>query len=158
LTEENLRELICLVNEEVDSLTVEYRNQIEAATKQIEDLNKRMDRLYDSIERGTITDSDVAPRIRELKGRKEILEKKKWEFEWQIKDRKVELADPALFSTYVEDLRSLLEQSPLTQQKAFIKSFVKNIAVANGKVTLSYTIPLFNDLSISEEISVLSTV
>ena len=44
--------------------------------------------------------------------------------------------------SYVEDLRNLLEDSPLAERKSFIKSFVREVRVTGSEVLLSYTIPL----------------
>jgi hypothetical protein len=41
-----------------------------------------------------------------------------------LSDRKVELADLETVKEYVADLQNLLEESPLTERKSFIKSFV----------------------------------
>ena len=58
-----------------------------------------------------------------------------------LSDRKVELADMETVRSYVEDLRNLLEDSPLIERKSFIKSFVKEIRVAGNEVVLQYNIP-----------------
>lgn len=58
-----------------------------------------------------------------------------------LSDRKVELADMETVKSYVEDLRNLLEDSPLIERKSFIKSFVKEIRVAGNEVVLKYNIP-----------------
>ena len=43
---------------------------------------------------------------------------------------------------YVEDLRTLLGESPLTERRAFIRSFVKEVQVAGDQVVVTYTIPM----------------
>jgi hypothetical protein len=45
-------------------------------------------------------------------------------------------------TTYVEDLRSLLNNSSITEKKSFIKSFVKEVRIREDEATLTYTIPL----------------
>ncbi len=42
----------------------------------------------------------------------------------------------------VEDLRNILEDSPLAERKSFIKSFVREVRVAGSEVSLSYIPPL----------------
>ena len=60
--------------------------------------------------------------------------------------------------SYVEDLRNLLEDSSLSERKAFIRSFVKELKVTGDNVLLTYTMPL-TPRGISEErVGVLSTV
>lgn len=158
LTEENLRELVRLVNEEMDAASVEYRTQLETINEEIADVGRRLDRLYDAIETGHLPNEDMAPRIRELRERKDNLQTKKWELEWQLKDRRVELADTETVTRYVEDLRQVLSESSLVERKSFIKSFVKEVRVTGNEVCLTYTIPVSKQRITEKEIPVLSTV
>jgi site-specific DNA recombinase len=158
LDEGNLRELIHLVNEKIDKTTCSCKEQVETINHQINDIKRRLERLYDAIERGTITDHDVAPRIRELMGKKEDLERKQWELEWQIKDRKIEMTDFDLITSYMKDLKYIFEQSASQHKKVFIRSFVREIEVLDDKATMSYTLPIIDSLTKSEETLVLSTV
>ena len=69
-------------------------------------------------------------------------------------------------STYCEDLSRYLNESELTERRAFIESFVKEIVVQPGGAVVRYTIPMPEDSPIggkdSEEVAlhspVLSTV
>ena len=101
---------------------------------------------------------DLAPLIRQLKARKDSLQDRKWELEWQMKERKSELADITTVTRYVEDLRDLLSESSLAERKSFIKSFVKEVKVTGNNVLLTYTIPLPPKGLITEEMPVLSIV
>ncbi|MCX6006397.1 MAG: hypothetical protein NTZ34_03940 [Chloroflexi bacterium] len=85
LTEENLRELVRLVNEEMDASFTGHRDQLDATLKEIAEVNRRLDRLYDAIETGKVTLDDLSARIKQLKEQKEKLESQKWELEWQMK-------------------------------------------------------------------------
>ncbi len=154
LTEENLRELVNLVNEEMDAASQEHRNQLGIVMEEIAEVERRLDRLYDAIETGKLSLDDLAPRIRQLKMRKDSLESKRWELEWQLKDRKVELADGETVARYVKDLRDLLSESSLAERKSFIRSFVKEVKVTNNEVLLTYTIPMPPTGAVREEISV----
>jgi site-specific DNA recombinase len=82
------------------------------------------------------------------------LESKKWELEWQLKGRRVELADKETVERYVQELRNLLNESSLAERKPFIKSFVKNITVTGNEVTLIYTPPLPQDSLTEEKLAV----
>jgi len=80
------------------------------------------------------TNLDLAPRIKKL------------------------LADITTVEQYVQDLRSLLNESPLAERKSFIRSFVKEVRVTGNKVLLNYTIPLPPKGLMTEETTVLSTI
>ena len=101
-----------------------------------------MERLYNALETGSLQLADLAPRIQRLRQRQEQLNAARWELENLLSDRKVELADIETVKNYVEDLRNLLEDSPLTERKSFIKSFIREVRVTGTEVLLSYTIPL----------------
>ena len=158
LTEENLRELVRLANEEMDAASHEWRKQLDILREEIAEADRRLDRLYDAVETGSLSLDDLAPRIKQLKARKDSLQTRRWGLEWQLKERKVELADITTVTAYVEDLRNLLSGSSLAERKSFIKSFVKEVRVTGNKVLLAYTIPLPPKRLPREEISVLSIV
>jgi len=46
----------------------------------------------------------------------------------------VELADTETVTQYVNDLRNLLSENPLTERKSFIRSFVKEVKVTGDEV------------------------
>ena len=55
---------------------------------------------------------------------------------------KLELLGKAKVKTCVNDLRPLLSQGTLMEQKAFLRSFVKRIEITHPHVVLDYAIPL----------------
>jgi site-specific DNA recombinase len=154
LTEGNLRELVRMVNEQMDAAASEYRYKLETVQEEISDVDRRLGRLYDAIETGKLNLEDLSSRIKQLKGRKEQLEARKWELEWQLKERKVELADMETVTRYVEDLRKLLDESGIAERKSFIKSFVKEIVVTGDNVLLRYKIPMTKEGLVEENLGV----
>lgn len=74
--------------------------------------------------------------------------------EWQLKDRKVEIADLETVRRYVEDLRDLLKEGAFVERKSFVKSFVKEVKVTGNEVVLTYTIPVAKDGITNEKHSV----
>ena len=158
LTEENLRQLVSLVNEEMDSSASEYRKSLEAVAAELTEVNHRLDRLYDALETGKLTLGDLAPRIQQLRHRQEQLEATRDQLTDALSNRKMELADLKLVVDYVEDLRGLLMNSSLAECKAFIRSFVKEVKVTGDEVTLLYTLPLPPQGLLQEKAGVLSIV
>jgi len=98
------------------------------------------------------------PRNQELRQRQDQLQLAKEELEDKFADRKVELADLKLVENYADDLRNLLSQSSLAEQKAFIRSFVKEVRGTNKEVGLFYTIPLPPEGIVQDRAEVLSIV
>ena len=142
LTEENLTKLVGLVNEEMDSFATGHRSRLEAVDSELADVNRRLGHLYDALETGKLSLEDLAPRIQNLRHRQDQLEAAKQDIEDALLNRKAELADLNALVEYVEDLKTVLTDSPLTERRAFIRSFVKEVKVIGDEATLSYTIPL----------------
>jgi len=55
---------------------------------------------------------------------------------------------------YVEDLSTLLKESSIVEQKAFLKSFVQKIEVGDSRVKVIYTIPMLTDRPPTETVDV----
>ena len=73
LTYENLCELVHLVNEEMDAATGNYRERLNVIFSEIDNVNQRLERLYDALETGSLRLTDLAPRIQRLRQRQEQL-------------------------------------------------------------------------------------
>ena len=142
LTQENLQELVRLVNEEMDAQASECRESLGTIARELVEVSQRLDRLYDALETGKIALEDLSPRIQELRQRQKQLEASRLEMEARLSDRRAELADLGLVTEYVEDLRNVLTYSSLAEQRAFIRSFVKEVKVTGKDVLLTYTMPL----------------
>jgi len=158
LTAENLTRLVHLVNEEMDSASKSYRDELDAICDEVINISHCLERLYDAMETGKIDLDDLAPRIHELRNRQEKLQARKVQIESFLSDRRVELASPEIVKSYVDDLRTLLNNSSLAERKAFIRSFVKEVKVTGDEVLLTYTMPLSSTGISEEKVGVLSTV
>jgi site-specific DNA recombinase len=158
LTEENLRELVRLVNEEMDAQASEYRERLDTIIREIDETNRRLGRLHEALETGSLTLEDLAPRIQDLRQRRKQLETSRLELETRLSDRRVELADLWLVTEYIEDLRNVLTYSSLAEQRAFIRSFVKEVKVTGTAALLTYTMPLPPEGITQERAGVLNTV
>jgi site-specific DNA recombinase len=158
LTQDNLTKLVGLVNEEMDSFATGYRSRLEAVESELADVNRRLGHLYDALETGKLSLEDLAPRIQNLRHRQDQLEAAKQDIEDALLNRKAELADLNALVEYVEDLKTVLMDSPLTERRAFIRSFVKEVKVTGDEAILSYTIPLPPGGVTEEKAGVLSIV
>ncbi len=158
LTTENLTRLVHIVNEDMDSLAVGCRQRLETVIDEIADVDRRLERLYDALETGKVELADLAPRIQQLRQRREQLHAARWESEQQLSDRRVELADAETVAQCVADLRDLLNESSLAERKAFIRSFVKEVRVTGDEVLLTYTIPMLPRGLAEERLPVLPIV
>ena len=166
LTESNIRELVKLVNEELDSVVREQREKAEAVDEELNEIRRRLDRLWQAVETTDLEINDILPRIREHKERQERLEIAADEARAILAVRMQGLGDEEAIAAYVKEMSDFLMESELTETRAFIRSFVKEIGVVPGKATIRYTIPMPKDSPIkgrdAQEIAlsapVLSTV
>ncbi len=166
LTESNIRELVKLVNEELDSVIREQRERVEAIEEELSEIRRRMDRLWVAVETSDMEINDILPRIREHLERQEKLETAAAEAKTILSLRMTGLGDEETIAAYVREMSDFLMESELTETRAFIKSFVKEIGVVPGKAVIRYTIPMPQDSPIrgkdAQEIAldtpVLSTV
>ena len=139
LTESNIRDLVRLVGEEMDGVASERRKQLETIESELADVRRRLDRLYHLMETTELDISDVLPHVRER------LERAASEARAALSERREVLDDVDTIAAYAQDMSEYLATSELTESKAFIHSFVKEIAVAPGAVTIRYTIPMPED-------------
>ena len=166
LTESNIRELVKLVNEELDSVIREQREKAEAIDEELNEIRRRLGRLWQAVETTDLEINDILPRIREHKERQEKLEIAADEARAILAVRMQGLGDEETIAAYVKEMSDFLMESELTETRAFIRSFVKEIGVVPGKATIRYTIPMPKDSPIkgrdAQEIAlsapVLSTV
>jgi DNA invertase Pin-like site-specific DNA recombinase len=142
LTEENLKELVKLTNEELAQTCAEEKEKLELLEAQIVEVNSRLGKLYDALETGEFKGGVLAPRIKALLQKKEELQQAKAEAEEALRYKAVVTADPGVVRDYVNDMRDLLAKSSITEQRSFLKSFVERIEVGDSEVKMHYTIPI----------------
>ena len=166
LTEGNIRELVKLVDEEMDGVAKEQRVKLETVEAELADVRRRLERLYNLVETTDMDIDDFKPRIRDHRERQERLEATAEEARALLSQRRVVLDDVKTITAYAEDMSEFLNESELTERRAFIESFVKEIVVRPGNAVVRYSIPMPEDSLIpgrvTEEVAlhgpVLSTV
>ena len=74
--------------------------------------------------------------------RKERLEDAAADARAILSQRRAHLDDVKTISAYAKDMKDFLQESELTERRAFIESFVKEIIVIPGDALIRYTIPI----------------
>ena len=157
LTEVNLKEMVQLVNEEIDFAGGSNWERLSAVDADLKNTAARLNRHYDALETGKLTMDDLEPRIRELREREKSLQITKWELEGLLSARKVQLVDERSVRQLLEDLKGILNDSPLYETPAFIRSFIREVKVTGNEVLLTYTMPMAKGL-VEEQLPVTSIV
>ena len=62
-----------------------------------------------------------------------------------LSQRREVLDDVETIAAYAQDMSEFLKDSELTQRRAFIETFVKEIVVMPGKAVVRYTVPMPDD-------------
>jgi site-specific DNA recombinase len=142
LTENNLAELVNMVNDEIKDAKHEEKKTVKALELQCSDFDSRLNKLYDAVETGKIPLDNLAPRIDALIAQKAELQKNLSTLRDGADESPIAKQDIELIRRYVEDLNLVLACGSVTEQKSFIRSFVRDIEVARDEVTINYTLPM----------------
>ena len=114
LTDGNIRALVKVVDEQMDGVAQEQRTKLETIEDEFEEVKRKLGRIWHFIETAdNVEMTDASARIREHRDRQERLE---------------DLAAEA--------------RVILSQRRAFIETFVKEIVVMPGDALMRYTIPI----------------
>ena len=146
LTESNIRDLVKIVDEEMDGVASEQRDRLDTIDGELEEVKKQLDRVWQFIARSDSVDvAEASDLIVELRQRKETLEIAAEEARALLKERRQLLDSADTIAAFAEDMSEFLKKSELTETRAFVHSFVKKIEVKPGKATIVYTIPTPDD-------------
>ncbi len=143
LTEDNLTELTKIVIDELNIAKKEKSKVLPQIKNRLNDINKRIQKLYEHLETGKIDLDDIAPRIKQLSKDKKSLLEEHAEIENEVgNNENVKLIPKEMLKPYVLDLKETLMEGNIIEQKQFIRSFVKSISVTYPKAEIEYTVPL----------------
>ena len=145
LTKGNIRELVKVVAEEMDGVTREQRKRLETIEDELEDVKKKLGRIWRHIETTDTAMADASDRIREHRERQERLEYFAEQARADLSRRRKVLDNANTIAAYAIDMKDFLNESELTERRAFIQSFVKEIIVVPGDALLRYTVPMPDD-------------
>ena len=146
LTEGNIRSLVNVVDEQMDDVAGDERKRLETIESELADVRGRLDRLYDLVE--TTTEFDMAhfaDRIQNHKERKERLESAAEGARAVLAQRRAVLDDVKTITAYAQDMSRFLQKSELTERRAFIETFVKEIELLPDNAVVRYSVPMPDD-------------
>ena len=144
LTEGNIRALVKVVDEEMDGLAREQRKRLETIDAELEEVKRKLARIWRFIENSDTGMADASERISEHRERQMRLEDAAAARAVLAQRRKV-LDDVNTIAAYAQDMNEFLQESELTERRAFIESFVKEIVIVPGDALMRYTVPMPDD-------------
>ena len=146
LTESNIRELVKVVDEEMDGVASEQRDMLESIDGELEEVKKQLGRVWHFIAKSDSVDvAEASDLIVELRERKEKLEIATEEARAVLSERRRFLDSADIIADFAEEMSDFLKTSELTETRAFVHSFVKEVVVKPGKAAIVYAIPTPDD-------------
>ncbi len=145
LTESNVRDLVRLVDEEMDGVAREQRQNVETIEAELDEVKRKLDRIWHFVESTDLDMADASERILEHRHRREQLEAAAEEARAVLSQRRELLDSADVIAAFARDMSEFLKSSELTETKAFVRSFVKEVLVRPGGATIIYTIPTPED-------------
>ena len=145
LTESNIRELVKMLDEEMDGVAREERERLETIEAELEEVRRKMDRLWHIVESSDMEVNDILPRLRVHQERQAQLEAAAEEARSVLAERRELLDSADVVASFAAEMSAFLKTSDVTETKAFIRSFVKRISVRPGRPVIRYTIPTPQD-------------
>jgi site-specific DNA recombinase len=134
------------------------KSKLDIIDTELRDVKARLAKLYYALDTGKLDLYDLSPRIKELKARQDELYRNKVVAEAEMAALHVQPVDEALVKAYADNLRMLLEETDITERKAFRSSFLRRIEIDKGQVTVHYMLPMPPDDKYSELAGVLPIV
>ena len=145
LTEGNIRALVEVVDERMDGVASEQRKRLETIEDELEDVKRKLGRIWHFVETTDTDMTDASDRIREHRERQHRLEASAEEARAILSQRREVLDDVETIAAYAQDMTEFLNESELTERRAFIETFVKEIVIMPGKAVVRYTVPMPDD-------------
>jgi DNA invertase Pin-like site-specific DNA recombinase len=142
LTNDNLGELVQLVNEDLLKSHNGSKELLRTIDSELSDANARLARLYDALETGTLSIEHLAPRIKELRDRKDKLSQTRIQTEADTVLNEIQRVDLTIVKAYVENLSALLNRAHTRECKALLRSFIEKIIVNGNRITIEYRLPV----------------
>ncbi len=145
LTESNIRDLVKLLDEEMDGVAREQRQNLETIEAELEEVKRKLDRIWHFVESTDLDMADASERILAHRHRREQLEAAAEEARAVLAQRRELLDSADTIAAFAQDMSAFLKTSELTETKAFVRSFVREVLVRPGGATIIYTIPTPED-------------
>ena len=135
-----------LLDEEMDGVAREQRERLESIDGELEEVKNQLGRVWHFIARSDSVDvAEASDLIVELRERKEKLEIATEEARALLKERRQFLDSADTIAAFAAEMSDFLKTSELTETKAFVGSFVKEVVVKPGRAASVYSIPTPDD-------------
>ena len=142
LTEENLRALVDLVNEELGLYKRRAMEQLDSLNREAKSVEQSLANLYTALESGKVDIDDLASRLKELRARQREIDEKKDEALDEMNQTDGSVFDPLAMNHHLEDLQTILQSASFLQCKTFLGTFIRRIDFSKEQLGIEYTVPI----------------
>ena len=144
--EGNVPDLVKAVDEEIDGMVAEHRKRVQTIEAEIAEVKRQLDRIWRYIAtRDDVDAAQTSARMAEYQDRRERLEDAAVNTREELAQHRSALGNAGEIAAYAREMDDFLDRSELTERRAFIESFVKEIVVMPGAALLRYTVPIPDD-------------
>jgi len=126
-------------------LVREQRRRLETIESELADVRRRLGRLWDVVETTDDVPADMEIRIKANTERRSLLEASLEEAQSILHQRRSVKNDLEAILARAQDVAVFLEESELSERKAFSQTFIREIVVMPGKAVVRYTVPMVCD-------------
>ncbi len=149
LTDGIVPTLVEVVEEEMDGVGREQRKRLQTIEYEIEEVKRKLARVWHVIETTDRDVADAAERIREHRERRERLEDTAADARAIISQRRTVRDDVEAVAASAQDIGRFLRESGMRERRAFVRNFVREVAVRPGSALVRYTFPMPEDSPIA---------
>jgi septal ring factor EnvC (AmiA/AmiB activator) len=121
LTDENIKELVDIVNEEWADASSLFEKQLGEIGQRLGQTQRKLSKLYAALETGRVNIEDLAPRIKELRAQQKELEDKQNRLLDEMNNGAPRTLSLEQVQEHVADLKALLESNSFIEQKSFLR-------------------------------------
>ncbi len=154
LTEENLRQLVDLTNEEMRVNKRHAIKQLDYLDKEARSVEQKLEHVYAAVESGRVDIDDLAPRLKQLRAEQRELNEKRDDALDDMNQVDQTPFDAIQIEQYIQDLRNLLQSASFLESKTFLGTFIRRIDFDKERVGIEYTFPIQagNELTATKEV------
>ena len=131
-------------------MVAEHRKRVQTIEAEIRDVKRQLDRIWRYIAtRDDVDAAQTSARMAEYQDRQERLEDAAANAREVLARYRSALGDAGEIAEYAREMDDFLDRSELTERRAFIESFVREIVVMPGAAQLRYTMHIPHNGGIS---------
>ena len=130
-----------VVLKELDKSIQAQRGRLEIIESEVEDVRRRLERLWDFVESTDGDLTDTTSRFRDNRDRKVRLEASLQEANTILSQRTATRDAVASITAKAQQMAEFPEKSELTERTAYIETFIREIVVMAGKAVVQYKVP-----------------